>query len=592
MLPWELKAAYRETCLCASCENLKLYMEGLHVLAKEVLGPLVQCDECEQDLPLMPQLMPDHDGRPGEPDEDEDEPTSTDERTAPKPVDLKLKALVDLCATPLKSVLINTLVCGGNILTAKAACIAGDCGDCGMQRFWSGPQGYRRQLVEYSGPNKGALKADAPLPWRHELRWERLKKGASKEKPADGSKEADASGKEPLRETVRGNAVQLLDEFEERMSKKAVGHRRVQLDTAAAARACRQNAWLGMLLSDYDWAENGVLELARQIQSEYWGLVAYSLFISITSYLIPSFWKDRTSELPRKAEVTVEPEGLSVVDAEVPAAGSFYAMIDAGSTAAGYSVVDANGVPVPGLVARERLRHRRWDTTAFVGFTNEKRHDGASSQHMINWQLKNYWAPRAAAAKDAKAATTSPEASPATVTTAATAAPPAASPGCRPIITPATPISAVRTSVPSPAIADRRFKQWLLEQDMSEFWCWVGHSDNATHFKSGKMFHYWSNLTRDIEFVKMVWINFGCPGHGKGPWDGFGAVVKTKVRCSHLSNQRARAPIGCHAHTPHRETNSAVDAMLADPHDADQGHGRRAHLFGQGERLPRGGRAR
>ena len=38
--------------------------------------------------------------------------------------------------------------------------------------------------------------------------------------------------------------------------------------------------------SDYDWAENGVLELARQIQSEYWGLISYSLFISITSYLI------------------------------------------------------------------------------------------------------------------------------------------------------------------------------------------------------------------------------------------------------------------------------------------------------------------
>ena len=99
-----------------------------------------------------------------------------------------------------------------------------------------------------------------------------------------------------------------------------------------------------------------------------------------------------TSAVPRSA------------DAEVPAAGSFYAMIDAGSTAAGYSVVDANGVPVPGLVARERLRHRRWDTTAFVGFTNEKRHDGASSQHMINWQLKNHWAPRAHAAAAAAAA--------------------------------------------------------------------------------------------------------------------------------------------------------------------------------------------
>ena len=27
----------------------------------------------------------------------------------------------------------------------------------------------------------------------------------------------------------------------------------------------------------------------------------------------------------------------------------------------------------------------------------------------------------------------------------------------------------------------------------------------------------------------MVWVEFGCPGHGKGPWDGFGAMVKTKV---------------------------------------------------------------
>jgi hypothetical protein len=24
-------------------------------------------------------------------------------------------------------------------------------------------------------------------------------------------------------------------------------------------------------------------------------------------------------------------------------------------------------------------------------------------------------------------------------------------------------------------------------------------------------------------------VEFGCPGHGKGPWDGLGAMVKTKV---------------------------------------------------------------
>ena len=28
--------------------------------------------------------------------------------------------------------------------------------------------------------------------------------------------------------------------------------------------------------------------------------------------------------------------------------------------------------------------------------------------------------------------------------------------------------------------------------------------------------------------MKCLRIEFGCPGHGKGPWDGFGAVVKQR----------------------------------------------------------------
>ncbi len=27
----------------------------------------------------------------------------------------------------------------------------------------------------------------------------------------------------------------------------------------------------------------------------------------------------------------------------------------------------------------------------------------------------------------------------------------------------------------------------------------------------------------------MVWVEYGCPGHGKGPWDGLGTMAKTKV---------------------------------------------------------------
>ena len=97
------------------------------------------------------------------------------------------------------------------------------------------------------------------------------------------------------------------------------------------------------------------------------------------------------------------------------------------------------------------LRHSKWHTTAFVGITDEKRHDGITTQH------------------------------------------------------------------------------WLSLVDEAKLWAWLGHSDNASHFKSGLMMHYWSGLMSRIDFLKAVWIEFGCPGHGKGPWDGMGAVIKQRV---------------------------------------------------------------
>ena len=39
-LPWNMKDAYRETCLCAHCESQRLHMEGLRVAAK-LLQPVV-----------------------------------------------------------------------------------------------------------------------------------------------------------------------------------------------------------------------------------------------------------------------------------------------------------------------------------------------------------------------------------------------------------------------------------------------------------------------------------------------------------------------------------------------------------------------
>ncbi len=50
-----------------------------------------------------------------------------------------------------------------------------------------------------------------------------------------------------------------------------------------------------------------------------------------------------------------------------------------------------------------------------------------------------------------------------------------------------------------------------------------------THIKSKENLNFWSERPQNHEWLKMVWVEFGCPGHGKGPWDGLGAMVKTKV---------------------------------------------------------------
>ena len=91
--------------------------------------------------------------------------------------------------------------------------------------------------------------------------------------------------------------------------------------------------------------------------------------------------------------------------------------------------------------------------------------------------------------------------------------------------------AAVRRSsvqVPSPEVEARRMADWHEHFADNKFRVFVGHSDNATHFKSGKMMHYWSTLASKFKQLEHGWVYFGCPGHGKGPWDGFGAVVKQR----------------------------------------------------------------
>lgn len=427
--PWNLIKAYRETCLCRVCEMFRLYIQALHVVA-ELLKPLVE---------------PVERGADGNGDAEAEV-----EEAEAEAADPDLKRLAWFCSLPMKSDMVKEMICAPCLTEAQPECVDGSCSTCGIGKIWS--RGMRPKVV---GTDGELLEGVSPI-WGQEVRYEVLKSSGST--PSDGSNTED---KDSLRAQRMSSVVDFLDEFEE-ASAKFPKHRHLVGDTKAKAKQRDQNFWPGMLLSDYDWSENGIIALARQIQSEYWSLTHYSLFISITSYLLVNFWLNRSSVLSKGTEVTVEPCDLSQPGTLVPAKGSFYATIHSVVSTEGegviYSVQKADGTVVGG-VERAQLRHRKKHTTAFIGVTDEKRHDAPSTQHFLN----------------------------------------------------------------------KQFQHWLLHLDEGKFWAWLGHSDNASHFKSGSMLNYWSGKMSELDFLKACWIEFGCPGHGKGPWDGMGAVMKQAV---------------------------------------------------------------
>ena len=70
---------------------------------------------------------------------------------------------------------------------------------------------------------------------------------------------------------------------------------------------------------------------------------------------------------------------------------------------------------------------------------------------------------------------------------------------------------------------------------------YVVHSDNAAqHFHSVKAMYWLSELPDQFDWIGRAYWAFGCPGHGKGPWDGIGAFIKTMLRHDITTGQAAR----------------------------------------------------
>ena len=527
-LPWNRKKAYRETCLDRIDLNFEWHRQALKV-AVEMLKPLYASSSADAEGEAAADVSP---------------------------VDPMLQELVALAAISSKSKFANALVCSEHLGDeTKAPCLDQECCSCSFARIWS--RGLRPKVLKLDPNGKSeAVRDDVSSLWEKQLSW-------------DVVKSSDEGDDRDLRHTITGTVTELLDACED-VFKGWVPHRYHAVQAREAEIECDRNVTPAKLRNNSDWSENGEIVLKLQMQSEYWSIKYYSLLISITSFLVASVWKDRQSALKAKTEVTVQPadapaESISYV------AGSYFAVVQEGSVAVGLDVPylvkrpDGSTETIP----RHRLRHRLWHHVAFLGVTNEKQHVATTTQAFFARQLE-FWrlwndkgrdaahtfaardrasAPSAAvtaAAAATEEATTEREAAeteegedvaaedeadaaPTAATNAAAAAAAAT----------AAPPTAAAISAAAIAVADPEFGAFLADLDLEEFNTWLGHADNATHFKSSNNLHWWSNQQDTLSFIRSIWVQYGCPGKGKGPWDGLGAMVKSKVRRD-ITNERCR----------------------------------------------------
>eukprot|EP00966_Prymnesium_polylepis_P328362 7384167-Prymnesium_polylepis.2 len=446
--------------------------------------------------------------------------------------------LVDFASLTLMSQVGNALVHSACLDDATLAELEGTDERSGFSRLWS--KGLRPRID------------DNDEFWAQEISWDTLKPGG------DGN---HGSCDNDLRHTVSGTLIDFLDAFEI-VQRNWLPHRFHTVQAKVAERELDQNLTPQKLRKNSDWAENGEIIVKEQMQSEYWHTKYFSLFIVITGFLITAEWVDRQSALRAKAEVTVQPEWAVPSEGEPPLTymkASFYGTVETGSTSVGedveYTIVRNDGSREK--VLRRRLRHRVWHRVAFLGVTNEKQHVGLTTQAFHSEELE-FWrcwhesgrdAALAYAAADRAAVpplVPAPAADSAKVrfeatrsarkAAAAAAAPPTAAPN------PAIPAAAAAASTRTIASSKPALAADLAKLDAERFKALVGHSDNATHLKSSGNLHYWSNKRDElalIDFIEKIMVEYGCPGKGKGPWDGLGAAVKTRVRNA-IINEIAR----------------------------------------------------
>ena len=90
-------------------------------------------------------------------------------------------------------------------------------------------------------------------------------------------------------ETTRGTLVDFLDTFEA-MSEKHAVHCNLVATEQKSQLNYERNVRPLITKRDIDFSENGSIKDKRQAQSQYWVTIQYTLFVSITSWLLAAEW--------------------------------------------------------------------------------------------------------------------------------------------------------------------------------------------------------------------------------------------------------------------------------------------------------------
>ena len=372
--PWELRKGTDTGCLCTTCENLEQIRRGQMTAVFLIKKHIEHQEEVIHE-----------------------EEISHDYRFAKQIGLSKEKSILSVLSASSKFDMICRCLCPTQsnksglayLEDIKKACLDQDCEHCGFSKYWS--KGIRREIVDTEFGQNALISDNADEVWSETVQWRHY---VSRPRPAicnfasqeigDDDEYNSREGstlRDLVLETKEGTLIDFLDDMEVALNKNI--HNRVLLTNEY--RAKQQFAQIrrpGMFSRDIDFSENGSLKNARELQSEHWTSIQYSLMVSVLSCIDAKEWDMVDGDLALGSEVTVYGE-KSFENFEK---NSFWGKVKFFHGDGKYEVVTAEGTIR--TCTRNEMRKRVLRSLAVGGVSNDKLHDRHHQQHFTKRELK------------------------------------------------------------------------------------------------------------------------------------------------------------------------------------------------------------